>query len=129
MARIVKADNYRMPKKSRKLLSDTKGMSNRKSLNYLAKNKAPKLTTLKDIGAIAYPLVKKYKPYGLKITKSSSMEGHNKADAIFINNKGAEIVIHPVLQYYPKSYVKQTILHEVDHLKADIRNKKIKPTK
>jgi len=138
MARIVKAKNFKFPKKSFELVSNTEHMTCKQSLNYLKKNKAPVLTTWKDIGKMAYPIVKKYSKYGMKVSKQDVIAGHPKADAVYLRHRvktpqgiksSAEIIVHPTLRYYPKKYVKQVLLHETDHLEADIRNKKIKPIK
>jgi len=127
MARIVKIDMFRTPKASEDLLRKTAGWSNQKALRFLEKNNAPILTTWQDIGKMAYPLVKKYKSYGLKVTKANLVRGHSHADGLYLWEGEAEIILHPVLRYYPNAYVKQTILHEIDHLEADIRNRKIRP--
>jgi hypothetical protein len=138
MARIVKAKHFKYPKKSFELLSNTEGMTSKQALNYLKKNKAPILTTWKDMGKIVYPITKKYNKYGIKISKQTTINEHPKADALYLRHRvktpkgiksSAEIILHPTLRYYPKPYVKQVILHETDHLDADIRNKRYKSTK
>lgn len=127
MARAVEINMFHTPKVNKDLLRKTAGWSNQKALRYLEKNNAPILTTWQDIGKMAYPLVKKYKAYGLKVTKANLVKGHSHADGLYIWQGEAEIVLHPVLRYYPHAYVSQVILHEIDHLEADIRNRKIRP--
>ena len=88
------------------------------------------LTSLRVIRSLARKYSKKYH-VPIRISASAVEEDVPDGEAMFryhYDNKGrivGQIFLHPVLQYYPASYVEGVILHELDHLEVERRWSKV----
>lgn len=125
MARFPKIDNYKLPDITRNILIKYHKLTSTLVYKHLVANNAPILTTDSDFKRWADILERKYHKYNLSVQYHSHMIGKPFSDMIFYYDKRGMpfIRIHPICHYYPKAYAKQILLHEMDHLDADIRNK------
>lgn len=107
-----------VPVKAERLIEESEGMDTPTAYRFLS-SESEVLTPISEIKQIA----KTYsKHYGLPIRISAAKveEYGPTCDAIIVR-KGKKVVVylHPVLEYYPRSYVERVIGHEVAHLIID----------
>lgn len=99
-------------------LGATRGKSSTRSVDVLEREECPTMTSIGRIREIA----KKYsKRYGVPIKISEEpFREHPHADAIHQYWKGkSTIYLHPILKYYPESYIEGCIEHEIDHREVE----------
>ncbi len=95
-------------------------------LEKLGKEKVGIETPIGEVRKIAKSYSKRYKvPVRVTRIDDDIWESNPYADAVHsycrTNGKIKSIIyLHPVLQYYPKSYIKGVIEHELDHRKVEV---------
>lgn len=119
MARRVRNSFRQLPTDVHDALAKTKKNKSTTAYRRLKKMQLSKVTSLSSIRSIANKVSKKDK---VKIVISQNMYGKDYADGCY-NPKDKTIRIHPILSYYPKTYVKDVIDHEVDHAYVDRNGK------
>lgn len=121
MAGYVRKAFSKMPEENRRFLTDTKKTTSQRTLWMGKKRNIKPLTSMPDIRTLAKREGKK-KNIIIKIGQMPS--GSKYADAVHVYDKETKkqnIILHPVLQYYDKRYVRDVIHHELDH--ASVRNR------
>jgi hypothetical protein len=108
-----------MPPELKRLLSNRKDLTSNCIVNKLNKGHIKPITPLNELRKIAK---RNSKRHGVLMTVSRDMleRRYNKADGITglrVRDKKVVIHLHPILKYYPKSYTKNVIEHELDHAK------------
>ena len=85
------------------------------------------LTSTAELRGIARSYGKRYK-VPIKVTSGDDdiWDSHPHVDAVHSYGNGKSVIyLHPVLKYYPKSYIRGVILHELDHREVERRWEKI----
>jgi hypothetical protein len=118
MAGYVRKSYSKMPKENRQFLADTKRVTSQRTVRMAKSRKIEPLTPIKEIRSMAN---KSSRKNNISIKLGEMPTGSKYADAVHVYDKSTkkqDIILHPVLQYYDKRYVKDVIHHELDHAKV-----------
>lgn len=110
----------KLPKDVHDVLAEAgeRKLSTTATYKYLKKKKVKVVTPISEIRKLAKKASKKDCP--VVINNKQIDRYYPKADGLareFYNNK-YKVELHPILKYNPKSYIKDVIHHELDHVKV-----------
>lgn len=100
--------------------SNAKYKTSSAKLRFLKRNKIKPITALSEVKNIANSMERKLAPIHVSTKQFDEIKGYGDADGLAIEygNGKCEVVIHPIVQYTPKKFIKDVIMHEYDHVKV-----------
>jgi len=98
-----------------RLLPELQGMTPTRALSELKKKRIRPVTRLTAVRTLAKDYTKKT---GIAIRISKRIPDKYALGGAHRHNKSVEVVLHPFIQYHPRSSIRNTIGHELDHIKV-----------